>query len=106
MSVMQPDVGWQQDITPPLVDHVAALKFLDFIFGGVTNAFIEFKYFSQGCRAKVVGQPTYLSTPLEHELVKSEIFLSHGDQAITVGLAPRFRIPAGGRGGGVGTSFK
>ena len=99
MSATPPAPGRQQDAPPRLEGHAAALKFLDFIFDGVANAFSEFRYFSPGRRPKIEGSSTYLSLPLDHERFKSEVFDPHAGQTIMVGPAPRFRIPAKGSAG-------
>jgi hypothetical protein len=96
---MLPDPDGRPDTSLYLKDNTVAFKFLDFLFDSVTNSFIEFKYFSPGRRHKIAGRSTYLSIPLEHERVKSEVLNSHSDQTIMVGLAPRCRVPAGGRAG-------
>lgn len=77
-------------------DHVAAGKFLDFIFSGAVSGFIEFRYFTPGRRSKVIGKPSYYPLPLDDETALAEVLSRNGQQMITMGLAPRCRIPVNG----------
>ena len=80
-------------------DHTAAFKFLDFIFEGVTHGFAEFQYFNSGRKPKRLDRPTYLSLPLEYKQVADHVLSRNGQRMITVGVAPRCRIPGGTRAG-------
>jgi hypothetical protein len=99
MDTVPPDPNGQQDSSHHSADHTAAFKFLDFIFDGVEHGFVEFQYFSPGRRPKKSDQPTYLNLPLQHEQVVNEVLNRNGQRMITVGLAPRCRIPGKGRTG-------
>jgi hypothetical protein len=96
---MPPDPNGQQDSSLYPADHDAAFKFLGFIFDGVGDGFAEFQYFSSGRRPKKLDQPTYLNLPLEQAQVASEVLKRNGQMMITVGVAPRCRIPGKGRTG-------
>lgn len=84
-----------QFVTQP-ADKEAASKFLAFIFSGVAGGFVEFRYFTSGRRPKVIGKPSYYSLPLDHEATFAEVLSRNGQQMISVGLAPRCRIPTNG----------
>src|SRR5215213_6957503 len=99
MDTVPPAPNGQRDNAICAADHVSAFKFLDFVFDGLNNSFIEFRYFSSGRKSKVMGQPTFLSLPLEHERISEEILNRNGQRTITVGLAPRCRVQANGRAG-------
>jgi hypothetical protein len=75
-------------------DHAAAGKFLDFIFRDYAGGYIEFRYFTPGRRPKVIGKPSYYSLPLNHEAAFAEVLSRNGQEMITVGVAPRCRVPA------------
>jgi hypothetical protein len=71
-----------------------AFKFLDFIFSDTVGGFIEFRYFSAGRRPKVTGKPSYYSLPLDQETALEDVLSRNGQQMITVGIAPRCRVPS------------
>jgi hypothetical protein len=77
-------------------DLTSAWRFLDFIFGDCHNGFVEFRFFGAGRKPKAVERPTYLPLPLNQEQVASEILCHNGGRMITVGPAPRCRIPGRG----------
>lgn len=74
-------------------DRHAALKFLQFIFEGVTGGYVEFRYFGPGRKPRVVDRPHYLALPLENESALDEVLRHDGERMITFGPAPRCRIP-------------
>lgn len=76
-----------------------ALRFLDFLFQNSSGGYIEFRYFNHGSKPSVVDEPTYISLPLDHDRVKREVLSRTAHRAITVGVAPRCRLPAKGKGG-------
>ena len=86
MSTVQPAPNGQQDSSLHPADHAAAFKFLDFIFDGIVDAFVEFRYFNSGRRPKAIGRSAYLNLPLEHERVTNEILHLNGQQMITIGF--------------------
>lgn len=95
----QPAAEAQQDETGNPADAEAALRFLDFIFAGVTGGFAEFRYFGAGRRPKKADEPTYLSLPIDRNQLASQVLSRNGTQVITVGLAPRCRVPTRGKPG-------
>jgi hypothetical protein len=90
----QPNAAEQPQSLDTHAYHAAASKFLDFIFSDIAQGFIEFRYFTPGRRPKVIGKPSYYALPFDHETALAEVFSRNGQQMITVGLAPRCRIPA------------
>jgi hypothetical protein len=99
MDTMPPDPDGQQETLPCPADYAATFKFLDFIFDGIVDAFVEFRYFSSGRRPKSIDHPTYLNLPLDHDRIAGDVLSLNGQRMITIGLAPRCRIPAKGRPG-------
>jgi Domain of unknown function (DUF927) len=77
-------------------DHAAARKFLEFIFSDSAGGFIEFRYFTAGRRPKVTGKSSYYHLPLNYDEALGEVLTRNGQQMITVGLAPRCRVPPKG----------
>jgi hypothetical protein len=77
-------------------DHDAARKFLELIFSDTLGGFVEFRYFTVGRRPKMTGKPSYYSLPLDHEAALADVLSRNGQQMITVGIAPRCRIPSKG----------
>jgi hypothetical protein len=77
-------------------DQAAARRFLEFTFSDGAGGFVEFRYFTAGRRPKVSGKPSYYPLPLKYDEALGEVLTYNGQQMITVGLAPRCRIPAKG----------
>ena len=82
-----------------LPDQATTWRFLDFIFEGATAGYIEFRYFSAGRKPRVIDHPAYHTLPLDHAEVHAELLSRNGQQMITVGVAPRCRIPPRGAAG-------
>jgi putative DNA primase/helicase len=99
MNVVPPDRNGQQALPASPADPGAAFRFLDFIFDGASDGFVEFQFFDTGLRPKRIDQPAYLTLPLENERITNEVISRNGRRMITVGLAPRCRIPGKGRAG-------
>jgi hypothetical protein len=99
MSTVPPEPQGQQDMVPRSADREAVHKFLDFIFDGATEGFVEFRYFSAGPKPKSVSQPSYLELPILSERVTEEVLSHNGRRMIAVGPSPRFRVPPQGRTG-------
>lgn len=100
-NLPQPPLGGQEHIStgePAPVPPAETLRFLDFLFEGISGGYVEFRYFGAGQKPKVVDRSTYLPLPLEHERILTEVLSRNGRQMITVGPAPRCRIPAKGEG--------
>lgn len=89
----------RQDSSTSPADHTTTLRFLDFLFAGVSGGFVEFRYVAPGKKQKAIHAPAYLSLPLNEEKVIAEVFNRSEDRMITVGPAPRCRIPGRGRTG-------
>lgn len=99
MSTVPPEPHGQQDTDISPANRETAQRFLDFIFGGINEGFVEFRYFGQGPRLKAVERPSYLALPLHPETVNKELLGRDGRPKIAVGPAPRFRVPPQGRAG-------
>lgn len=84
---------------PDSIGQDSALKFLDLIFSTISGGFIEFRYFGAGQKPKVVDQSTYLPLPMDRDRVAVEVLARNGRQMITVGPAPRCRVPPKGHEG-------
>ncbi|HEY0319470.1 MAG TPA: DUF927 domain-containing protein [Pyrinomonadaceae bacterium] len=74
-----------------------ALRFLEFIFQGLTRGYVEFRHLGEGRRPKIIGKPLYLPLPLDHSQVTDEVLTATDSRMISVGLVPRYRIPQGGK---------
>jgi hypothetical protein len=106
-KIPHPGVTGQQDssIFPVSYADVSGhekqqtFNFLSFIFESLSEGFVEFRYFCAGQKPKVIDRSTYLGLPLDIEKVAREVLVRNGKQMITVGLAPRCRIPPKGSAG-------
>jgi hypothetical protein len=87
----------RQDSSTSPADHATTLRFLDFLFAGVSGGFVEFRYLASGKKQKAINAPIYLSLPLEEERVIAEVLSRSEGRMVAVGPAPRCRVP--GRGG-------
>ena len=99
MSTVPSVSGEPQGAFDKPVDYSGTLKFLDLLFTGMAGGFIEFRHIAAGRKLTAAGQVTYLPLPLERERIVSAVLGSNGQQTITFGPAPRYRIPARGAGG-------
>ena len=81
-----------QEELSALVDSAAALKFLGFIFSGITSGFAEFRFFGPGRKPKVAAPPRYLGLPPDPQAV-TDLLRLEGERMIAVRPAPRCRIP-------------
>lgn len=99
MNVVPPDHNGEQTQSPRPADHGAAFKFLDFLFEGAGDGFVEFQFFSPGRRPRRADQPAYLNLPLEHVRITDAVMSRNGRQLIAFGVAPRCRVPSQGRAG-------
>lgn len=98
MSNVPPAESGPANVSAP-ANQNTSWRFLDFLFGGGHNGFVEFRFFGAGRKPKAVEQPAYLPLPLDQEQVASEVLCHNGGRMIAVGPAPRCRIPGrGGRG--------
>jgi len=93
MTTLPPVSEESQAILSGPADYPDTFKFLDFIFAGTTEGFVEFRYFAAGRRSTASGPSTYHALPLNHERVVEEVLRRNGQQTITFGPAPRCRIP-------------
>jgi hypothetical protein len=80
-------------------DDDPAFKFLDFIFEGIGDGFVEFQFLSAGRKPKLVDKSAYLTLPLDRERLRDEVMGRNGQRMVTVGVAPRCRVPERGRAG-------
>lgn len=83
---------------------ITAYKFLDFIFSphNGQRGYVEFRYYGAGHPAKIAGAPDYLQLPLDEKAIEEKILPNNGERMITVGVAPRIRIPKKGKPAGAG----
>jgi hypothetical protein len=80
-------------------DEAQATRFLEFLFGGVTQGFVEVRYLGAGPRPKLVGKPLFISLPLDRTRAAEIIPADDTPRSASVGAAPRYRVPRGGRAG-------
>ncbi len=73
-------------------------KFLDFIFAGHRQGFVEFRYFSAGV-PKINDSPDFFPLPLDRQIVERQVLPRSGRQMVTVGLAPRMQPAKKGKAG-------
>ncbi|HEX8139455.1 MAG TPA: DUF927 domain-containing protein [Pyrinomonadaceae bacterium] len=97
-NLPQPEDSGQEKTSESPPPPSGTLKFLDFLFEGMMGGFVEFRYFGAGPKPKVVDRSTYLSLPINHARVIAEVLSRNVTQMITVGPAPRCRIPTKGEG--------
>jgi hypothetical protein len=85
--------------SPVNPDHSGqAARFLEFIFGGMNQGFVEIHRLTAGRRPKLIGKPLLLPLPLDLARMRDQ--LPGGDTIqVAVGLAPRCRVPRGGKPG-------
>lgn len=76
-----------------------AVRFLEFLFGGVTQGFVEVRHLSSGRRPKIIDRPLFIPLPIN--LPQAVEIIPAGDlsRGVSVGAAPRYRIPQGGKAG-------
>jgi hypothetical protein len=89
----------RQDGSTSPADHSTTLRFLNFLFAGVSGGFVEFRYLASGKKQKAIDAPTYLPLPLDEERVIAEVLSHSEEQMVAVSPAPRCRIPERGRAG-------
>ena len=80
-------------------DEAQATRFLEFLFSGVTQGFVEVRYLSVGRRPTLVGKPLFIPLPINRPQAAEIIPAGDVSRAVSVGSAPRFRIPKGGKAG-------
>ena len=88
--------GPRDHVTSAPADEASSWRFLDFLFAGSSNGFVEFRFFSAGRKPKVIERPAYLPLPLNQEQLAAEVLAHNGQRMITVGPAPRCRVPGRG----------
>jgi hypothetical protein len=93
MSPTDPPPDGQQTAPPPDPEADTAVKFLEFVFGGTSVGYVEFRYFTAGARPKKAARPTYIELPPDYRRIVDEVLASRKEQAIAFGPAPRFRVP-------------
>lgn len=93
MSPTDPPPDGPQTAPPPNPEADSAVKFLEFVFGGISVGYVEFRYFTAGTKPKKAARPTYIKLPPDYHRIVDEVLASRKEQGIAFGPAPRYRIP-------------
>jgi hypothetical protein len=96
MSSTDPPPDGQPPAHPPNPEADSAVKFLEFVFGGISGGYIEFRYFTAGNKPKKAARPTYIELPPDYHQIVDEVLVSWREQGIAFGPAPRHRVPPRG----------
>lgn len=81
------------------VRHDHAVRFLNFLFYGMSRGYVEFRFTGGGGRQKQTHKPAFHSLPVNAAGTAREALGVSGGQDVFVGPGPRYRVPDGGRPG-------
>lgn len=81
--------GARPDTPGVTADHETTFRFLDFLFEGVTQGWVEFQYSLPGKKPKRAAPPTFLSLPLDRDHLLKEVLSRDDRHVISFGPAPR-----------------
>lgn len=81
------------------VEYDTTYRFLDLLFEGVDQGFVEFQYCLPEKKPRRAAPPTFLSLPLNTDELWSRVLSRNSQDIISFGPAPRFRMPQRSRTG-------
>src|SRR6266404_1589850 len=103
MQVEEPKIVSSPDVqacgTADTSSNEEARRYLDFIFDGITQGFVEVRYLSPGRKLKIVNKPVFIPLPLDQSQVSDGVLASSQGHMIAVGIAPRYKLPQAGKTG-------